>query len=76
MTNSSVQKPALLSARYLGRGRGVRYEARFACGHIGRGVFPHAKPGTSRAQIARWVFGLDPESECCSRQCREKAEQP
>jgi hypothetical protein len=76
MTDTQNTKPVLLEAKYLGRGRGISYEARFACGHIGRGVFPHAKSSTSRAQIARWVFGLHPESECCSRQCREKVEQP
>jgi hypothetical protein len=76
MTTPIVQKPALLSARYLGRRRGVRYEARFACGHVGSGVFPNAKLGTSRDTISRWVFGLHPESECCSRECRERAEQP
>jgi hypothetical protein len=75
MTDQILSTPALLSARYLGRRRGVRYEARFACGHVASGVFPHAKLSTSRDTISHWIFGLHPESECCSRQCRERVEQ-
>jgi len=75
MANTQSTKLALLEAKYLGRRRGVSFQARFACGHIGTGVFPHATARTSRATIIRWLFGTN-NQECCSRACRERAEQP
>jgi len=75
MPDTQNTQPALLQAKYLGRGRGVSFQARFACGHIGTGVFPQATARSSRATIIRWLFGTN-NQECCSRACREKAEQP